>query len=110
MDKPLESDWKTFRKRVPQWRERFLEEQNPRIAAIFADGAKTPTERFWDAEKEIKTVARILVDCLDGHSRSKMEMFLCQMYRHRMIGNKDLEEFSGELRERILRMVEAFSG
>jgi hypothetical protein len=23
--KPLESDWKTFKKRVPQWRERFLE-------------------------------------------------------------------------------------
>jgi len=110
MDKPLESDWKTFRKRVPEWRERYLEEQNKRIAAMLVDGMKTPTERFWDTEKEMKTVGRILVDCLDGHSRSKMEMFLYLMVRHGMIGKEDLKEFSGELRERILRVAEAFSG
>jgi hypothetical protein len=71
---------------------------------------KTPTERFWDTEKEMKAVARILVNCLDGHSRSKMEMHLCLMYRHKMIGKEDLEEFSGEFRDQILRVVEAFSG
>ena len=110
MDKPLESDWKTFRKRVPEWRERYLEEQNKRIAAMLVGGKKTPTERFWDTEKEMKAVARILVNCLDGHSRSKMEMHLCLMVRHKMIGKEDLEEFSGKLREQILRVVEAFSG
>lgn len=101
MDKPLESDWKIFRKRVPEWRERYLEEQNHRIAAMLVDGKKTPTERFWDTEKAMKAVARILVDCLDGHSRSKMEMYLCLMVRHKMIGEEDLAEFSEELRERI---------
>ena len=110
MDKPLESDWKIFRKRVPEWLERYLEEQNKRIAAMLADDKKTPTERFWDTEKEMKAVARILVNCLDGHTRSKMEMSLCLMVRHNMIGSEDLEEFSGELRERILRVVEAFGG
>jgi hypothetical protein len=110
MDKPLESDWKTFCKRVPQWRERYLAEQNPQIVALFADGQKSPTEQFWTAEKKINSVARILVDCLDGHSRSKMQMFLFKMYQHRMIGTKDLEEFSAELKERILRLAEAFSG
>lgn len=110
MDKPLESDWKTFRKRVPDWRERYLEEQNKRIAAMLVDGKKTPTERFWDTEKEMKTVARILVNCLDGHSRSKMEMHLSLMYRHKMLGKEDLEEFSGELRDRVLGVAEVFSG
>ncbi|HEX9778292.1 MAG TPA: hypothetical protein VGA63_09120 [Geopsychrobacteraceae bacterium] len=110
MGRPLESDWKTFRKRVPEWRERYLEEQNKRNAAMLVGGKKTPTERFWDTEKEMKAVTRILVNCLDGHSRSKMEMHLCLMVRHKMIREVDLEEFSGELRERILRVVEAFSG
>lgn len=104
----MESDWKTFRKRVPEWRERYLEEQNQRLAALLVEGTNTPTERFWNAEKEMKAEARILVDCLDGHSRSKMEMYLCLMYRHKMIGGEDLEEFSGELRERILRVAGAF--
>jgi len=108
MGKPLESDWKTFRKRVPKWRERYLAEQNKRLAALLAEGTNTPTERFWNAEKEMKAVAWILVKCLDGHSRSKMEMHLLLMFRHKMIGEEDLEEFSGELRERILRVVEAF--
>jgi len=109
MDKPLEKDWKIFRKRVPQWRERYLEEQNLRIAALFVDEKKTPTDRFWEAEKETKAVARILVKCLDGHSRSNMEMHLLLMLRHRMIGNEDLAEFSGELKERILRAIEGLS-
>ncbi|HEY7745807.1 MAG TPA: hypothetical protein VIA07_05670 [Desulfuromonadales bacterium] len=110
MNKPLESDWKTFRKRVPEWRERYLAGQNRQIAALFADGEKTPTEQFWEAEKKINAVGRILVDCLDGHSRSKMEMHLCLMYRHKMIGAVDLEEFSGGIKERILLMVGVLSG
>jgi hypothetical protein len=110
MNKPLESDWKTFRKRVPEWRERYLAGQNQQIAALFADGEKTPTAQFWEAEKKIKAVARTLVDCLDGHSRSNMEMYLCLMVRHKMIGADDLEEFSGEIKERILLMVGVISG
>jgi hypothetical protein len=38
--KPLESDWKTFRKRVPEWRERYLMEKNREIIAILAGEAK----------------------------------------------------------------------
>jgi hypothetical protein len=110
MNNPLESDWKTFHKRVPEWRERYLAGQNQQIAALLADGEKTPTEQFWEAEKKISTVARILVDCLDGHTRSKMEMSLCLMYRHKMIGADDLAEFSGEIKKRILLMAGAISG
>jgi hypothetical protein len=110
MDKLLESDWKTFRKLVPEWRERYLEVQNQRLAAMLVEGTNTPTERFWNAEKEMKAVARILVTCLDGHSRSNMEMHLLLMYRHKMIGNKDLEDFSGDFRESLMRVIEGFSG
>jgi hypothetical protein len=110
MNKPLESDWHTFRKRVPEWRERYLAGQNRQFAALFADGEKTPAEQFWAAEKTIKAVARILIDCFDGHTRSKMEMYLCLMYRHKMIGADDLEEFSGGMKERVLLMVGGIFG
>lgn len=100
--KPLESDWKTFRKSVPEWRERHLLEKNKEIIAILSDGSKTPTERFWDAEEKMKKEGRILVECLDGHSRSKMQWYLFLMHRHGLIRDDDLEEFSEDLRDHIL--------
>ncbi len=100
--KPLESDWKTFSKRVPEWRERYLLKKNEEIIRILTEEKKTPTERFWDAKKRMKEEAQILVDCLDGHSRSKMQWYLLLMHRRGLIQDSDLNEFSEALREQIL--------
>lgn len=100
--KPLESDWKTFRKRVPEWRERYLLRKNEEIVGILGDERKTPTERFWDAKERMTEEARVLVHCLDGHSRSKMEWYLVLMRHHGLIQDSDLKEFSEELQEQIL--------
>lgn len=98
----LESDWKTFRKRVPEWRERYLKTKNQQIVAILTDRDKTPTEQFWDTKKKMDEEARTLVDCLDGHSRSKMLYYHFLMYGRGLIRKEDLQEFSAGLRERIL--------
>ncbi len=107
--KPLESDWKTFRKRVPEWRERYLLKKNEEIIGILTDESKTPTERFWDAMKRMKEEAKILVDCLDGHSRSRMQWYLLLMHRHGLIQDSDLKEFSEALREQILTSSRALA-
>lgn len=100
--KPLESDWKIFRKRVPEWRERYLRSKNDEIVGILTDKSRTPTERFWDANKKMKEEAKVLVDCLDGHSRSKMQWYLVLMHRRGLIQDSDLDEFSAMLRQLIL--------
>jgi hypothetical protein len=100
--KPLESDWKTFRKRVPEWRERYLLKKNEEIIGILRNEGKTPTERFWDAKEKMKEEAKILVDCLDGHSRSKMQWYLLLMHRRGLLQDSDLNEFSEVLQEQIL--------
>jgi hypothetical protein len=107
--KPLESDWKTFRKRVPEWRERYLQGKNAEIISILKDASKTPSERFWDAKEKMKKEAKILVDCLDGHSRSKMRWSLLLMYGHGLIQDSDLGEFSESLKEQILTISQGFS-
>lgn len=101
-----ESDWKIFRKRVPEWRERYLQKKNKVIVGILTDQNKTATEQFWDTKGKIDKEARILVDCLDGHSRSKMDWYLVLMYHHGLISNDDLKELSEELREHILKASE----
>ena len=91
----MESDWKKFRAMVPKLRERYLaEERNARISAMLADPKKNETERFWDAMYEMEKEAKILLQCLDGHSRSKMGHFVHTMIRAGMLQKEDLAEFS----------------
>ena len=99
--KPKESDWRLFRKRFPEWRDRHLAKKNHEIASILADESKTPTERFWDVEGKLKKDVKTLTICFDDYSRSKMEWSLLIMRGHGVIDMDDLEEFSTELRERI---------
>lgn len=102
---PKESDWKRFRDKAEELRERYLAETNPRLVAMLIDPVKTPTERFWDTFEEMKKEKRILEDCLDGHSRSKMFGFMCSMLRCGMLKEEDLNEFSEELREQLIAVV-----
>ena len=97
--KPLESDWKIFRKHVPEWRERYLATKNQELVRILTAKNPTPTEQFWNAKNRMEEEAKTLVDCLDGHSRSKMQWYLFLMYQHGLIRDPDLEEFSEDLRE-----------
>ena len=70
--KPKESDWKIFRKRVPEWRERHLNGKNKEIVAVLTDKERTPTKQFWDAKEKMEKEGKILAYCLDGHSTSSM--------------------------------------
>jgi hypothetical protein len=99
---PRESDWKVFRRRVPEWRERYLVDRVSPIAAVLTDPSRSATERFWEAKAQIDEEARILVACLDGHSRSSMLWYLVLMYRHGMITASDLGEFTDGVREHVV--------
>jgi len=98
----VESDWKHFRKRVPEWRERYLSMKNKEIIATLSDEAISPTEQFWEAKKKMDREARVLTDCLDDHSRTSMDMYLILMHRHGLIKDEDLAGFSETLREDVL--------
>lgn len=105
-DKPNEKDWKAFRKLVPILRERYLRSRNAELAAILGDDERSPTERFWDLEEQVQEIAKILRACLDGHSRTKMRMFMYQMFNVGMMTIEDLEDFSEDLRKGMTEWVE----
>lgn len=92
-----ESDWKRFRKIVPELRERYIEKKNSALLQILTDSDKTPTEQFWDIYNATRKEAKILRDCLDGHSRSKQFFFMVLMCNHGLIAREDLEGFSEDL-------------
>lgn len=101
MKTPAESDWRKFRTMVPILRERYLAERTGRIAALLNNPKKSETERFWDAMDEMEKEAKVLRYCLDGHSRSKMWLFMLSMINAGMMKKDDLAEFSEELQQSI---------
>jgi len=86
---------------VPMLRERYLAEQNARIVALLTGPKKTETERFWDALEVMEKEAKVLQRCLDGHSRSSMQRFMCCMIGVGMLKKEDMGVFSEELRSQI---------
>jgi hypothetical protein len=96
-----ENDWKIFRDMAPVIRERYLSKRNQELLDILGDDQQSHTERFWDVEERSNEIAKILRECLDGHSRSKMRLFMMVMLRHGMMTDDDLNKFSEELRERL---------
>ena len=97
----IESDWRKFRDMVPKLRERYLADRNARITAVFTDPTKNETERFWDAMEQMEREAKVLRRCLDGHSRSKMWLYMLTMIRAGMLTKEDLEVFSEQLQKEI---------
>lgn len=99
MDKPKESDWKLFRGMLEELRERYLTNKNLEIAKVLADPAKTATEQFWDSLELMEAEKKILQECLDGFSRSRMWLHILSMYRCGMMTDDDLNRFSDELQQ-----------
>ena len=97
----MESDWKKFRDMVVELRERYLAERNPRIIRVLSDSKKSETERFWDAFHLMEKEAKTLVRCLDGHSRSSMQIYMASMLHAGMLKEEDLHVFSDEVREQL---------
>ena len=97
----MESDWKRFSAMLPVWRERYLAERNPSIARALTNPKKTETERFWDAEEQIRKDAKTLHRCLDDLRRSTMLERLWAMRTAGMIKREDLTDFSPELQKQV---------
>jgi len=97
----MESDWKQFRDMAPKLRERYLTEKNARIVALLTDPKKTETERFWDALEVMEREAKVLHNCLDGYSRSSMQMYMLRMIGVGMLRKADMAAFSEELQRHV---------
>lgn len=96
-----ESDWKRFQSLIVNVRERYLAEQNAMLLKILTDPKRDETKRFWDTLTQMKNVSKVLAECLDDHSRSKMEIHMRRMLRVQMLVDDDLVGFSDELQTRM---------
>lgn len=94
-----ESDWKLFRKRLPDWQERYMRSLLDEYAAIITANDQ-PSIRFWKLEKRLRTDVRH-VGVQAEMSRSKMHLNLLSLLHEKAITVEDLDGFSDELKQRL---------
>ncbi len=99
-----ESDWKLFRSRLEDLREKYLEKKNIELRKYLSDPDKSATEQFWDTFESMKNEEAILNQCLVGYSRSKMFFHILAMYQCGMMTDEDLRQFSDEVQDYVRYM------
>ncbi len=96
-----ESDWKKFKNSLVKWRDRYVSKKNNKIRSILDNEGLEEIDKFWDIADFQKKEAKILQNCLDGYSRSKMFLQMVQMKNCGMITRDDLKEFSDDLQKSL---------
>ena len=99
-----ESDWKIFRKKIPDWQERYMERLEMEYIAILQN-KKSASAKFWELEKRIKQDKKspgVIIDM----RRSTAINNIVSLVLDEVISLDDLEEFSDSLKEAVKYIVE----
>ena len=100
-----ESDWKLFRKKIVDWQEDHMDKLNKEYIALLSED-KDASEKFWtlhDRILEDKKSAGVQAQ----RSRSNMDYIIMELLRDEIICLKDLEEFSDDLKEKMLTYAQS---
>jgi hypothetical protein len=94
-----ESDWKLFRKLLPEWQERFMGRLLGEYSTMIA-GQGLATDRFWKLKERLQEDVR-KTGVRAEMKRSAMIMNLWSLLREGAISKDDLDGFSEELRQSL---------
>lgn len=95
-----ESDWKLFRKLMPEWQERFMERLLGEYAKMIACQGLA-SDRFWNLQERLQKDVR-KVGVRADMKQSTMLMNLLSLLQEGEITKDDLDGFSDELRQLLL--------
>lgn len=99
-----ERDWKIFRKKIPDWQERYMERLEIEYIALLQN-EKNASTKFWELEKRIKQDKKspgVIIDM----RRSTAINNIVSLVLDEVISLDDLEEFSEDLKEAVKYIVE----
>ena len=98
-------DWALLRKRVPGWQEAYMDKLNHSYIDMLSGDGK-PSDKFWELRRRIRDDKRSIGVVIDMR-RSMMHDNLCRLLFEGVITEADLEGFSDELRESVLRVMQS---
>jgi len=99
--KPIEADWKYFRKVVPELQNCFLVEKNDEIIQILTDSSKTQIEKYRESRKMFDEIDFILLRCERNTPRNRLFETIIIMLMCGMMAKEDLLGFSLKFQEQV---------
>lgn len=99
-----ERDWKIFRKKIPDWQERYMGRLEAEYIVLLQN-EKSASAKFWELERRIKQDKKspgVIIDM----RRSTAINNIVNLVLDEVISLDDLEEFSNDLKEAVKYMVE----
>ena len=94
---PEESDWKLFRKKLPQWQERHMQKLLNDYASIIASPGLA-SDKFWRLEKRLRKDVRHTGVSAEMR-RSRMHLNISSLLDEGAITPDDLEDFSDDIKQ-----------
>lgn len=96
-----EADWKLFRKRLPEWQERYMEGLVDEYKE-FLSSDKPASTKFWELEKKLKNDKRKTGVLAEGISRSNMKFLMMDLINEGAITVSDFDGFSEDFRDQLV--------
>ena len=96
-----EADWKLFRKRLPEWQERYMEKLIEEYK-VYLSSDEPASSKFWGMEKKIKNDKRKTGVLAEGISRSNMKFLMMDLINEGAITQEDFEGFSEDFRDQLI--------
>ena len=94
-----EQDWKLFRKKLPIWREAYMDKLNQEYIRLLS-GEGLASDKFWGLEKRIR-MDKKSVGVVTDMRRSQLYSNLLLLLVNEIIHEDDLDGFSEELSETV---------
>lgn len=96
-----EADWKLFRKRLPEWQERYMEKLIEEYK-VYLSSDEPASSKFWGMEKKIKNDKRKTGVLAEGISRSNMKFLMMDLINEGAITQEDFDGFSEAFRDQLI--------
>ena len=94
-----ESDWKLFRKKLPQWQEHHMQKLLDDYASIIASPGLA-SDRFWELEKRLRKDVRHTGISAEMR-RSRMRLNITCLLNEGAITIDDLDDFSDDIKQYV---------
>lgn len=99
-----ESDWKLFKKMLPQWQERYMERLIDQYIEML-NGSGEASDRFWALEKRIKRDKLCSGVIVNDLRRSTMHREIANLLIDNVITLSDLDGFTEDTKSYAQRWI-----
>lgn len=99
------SDWKLFREKIGDWQENYMERLEQEYISLLSDDGMLASDKFWELEKRIKKDKKSPGVILQM-SKSEAIWNIVYLIRLKVIALEDLEDFSDNLKEAVVLMLD----